>query len=164
MVEENKKIEKEKKEITEKKEEQKEKLIKVFTIPLRKAYRKTRRKRAKYAIRLIKEFLQRHLKTDNIKLGKHLNEEIWKRGIEKPPRRIKVSVTFADNEYRAELFGFNYEPFEEEPTKVKEGLAEKMAARIGLKALKKQEEEKMVEGKVEKDKDKEKETKEEKKE
>jgi len=137
-----------------KSEESEEKLIKVFTIPLRKVYRKNRRKRAKYAIRLIKEFLKRHLKTDNIKLGKYLNEEIWKRGIEKPPRRVKVNVTFSDNEYRAELFGFNYVPFKEEPTKIKEGFAEKMASRIGLKGIKKQQEERMIEGKEKKEENK----------
>lgn len=149
---ETKKVEKSKE---EKKIEKKEELpadAKVFTIPLRKAFRKSRKKRVPYAVRLIKEFVKRHMKVKNdeeIKIGKHLNEKLWERGIEKPPRRVRVNVTRVEKEIRVELFGFTYEEFK--PAKAEEkGFAEKLAARLGPKALRKAEEEKRISGKEEK--------------
>lgn len=134
-------IESEKEEI---KEEKKKEEIGVFIIPLRKAFRKARNKRAKYAIKLIREFVERKTKSKNIKIGKHLNENIWKRGIEKPPRRVKVKVCKVGDEYRVELFGYEYEEFEIEEGEKKEGVAEKLMQRLGPKAIKKQQEEEML--------------------
>lgn len=64
-----------------------------YVIPLRDAYRVPRKKRAKVAIRLIHEFVQRHLKVKYVVIGNDVNEYVWSRSIEKPPRRIKVSVS-----------------------------------------------------------------------
>lgn len=120
--------------------------IGIFIIPLRKAFRKARTKRAKYAMKLIREFLERRLKSKNIKIGKHLNEKIWERGMEKPPRRVKVKVSKVNEEYRVELFGYEYEEFKlEESEKKEEGIKEKLTKRIGPKAIKKQKEEEMIE-------------------
>ena len=125
-------------------EEEKQVEVKVFTIPLKKAFRKSRDKRAKYAINLIREFVARHLKIseEKIKIGKFLNELIWK-SPKSPPRRVKVSVTKMEEYYAVELFGKKYEPVRiEEPRE--EGLKEKLLQRLGAKAIKKQEEEKLV--------------------
>lgn len=148
--EEKKKIDsdevKEEKRVEEKAKEEQKKIeeVGVFVIPLRKAFRKTRKKRAKYAINLIKDFLERRLKSKNIKIGKHLNEKIWERGIEKPPRRVKVKVSKVGEEYRVELFGYEYEEFKAEEVEKKEGVAEKLMHRLGPKAIKKQQEEEMI--------------------
>lgn len=125
-------------------EESKQSEVKVFSIPLRKAFRKPRDKRAKYAINLIREFVARHLKIDKekVKLGKFLNELIWK-SPKKPPRRVKVNVTKIEDYYAVELLGKKYEPMKVEKPK-EEGLKEKLAQRLGAKAIKKQEEEKLV--------------------
>jgi len=145
----------------EKKEEPKKEVkpidVKVFTIPLRKAFRKSRGKRTSYAVKLIKEFLRRHLKMKpkddkTIKLGKYLNEKLWERGIKKPPRRVRVNVALVGNEYRVELVGKKYEEFRAKPGKKREGMAEKLAARLGGKALQKEAEKKMIEGKKDKQK------------
>jgi len=63
------------------------------TIPLRDAYRAPRKKRAKVAVRLVREWVARHfhIKGD-VKVGNRLNELIWSRSIEKPPRRVTVNV------------------------------------------------------------------------
>ncbi len=62
-----------------------------YIIPLRKEFQKAPRyKRAKKAVTALKEFLSRHMKSDNIKIGKHLNLSIWKNGIKNPPHKIKV--------------------------------------------------------------------------
>ncbi len=85
-------------------------LERTYTIPLRKEWLKTvKYKRAKKAVRAIREFLMRHMKVaemENIKLGKYLNLELWKHSIKRPPSRVKVNVTKDDKGIvRAELFG-----------------------------------------------------------
>lgn len=81
--------------------EKKEKLQKederIYTIPLRDAFQVPKTRRSKKAINLIRRFLERHTKTANIKIDSSLNEKIWERGIEKPPRRIKVKAVKKDN-------------------------------------------------------------------
>ncbi len=64
----------------------------IYTIPLRKAKRKERSKRASTAIRIIKEFLQRHMKVEEVKMDNKINEFIWERGIHKIPSKVKVKV------------------------------------------------------------------------
>jgi len=63
-----------------------------YVITLRKAYWLGRSKRAKRAINIIKKFVERHLKTQDIVLDSKVNEFVWARSIEKPPRRIKIHV------------------------------------------------------------------------
>jgi hypothetical protein len=41
---------------------------------------------------MLREFAEKHMKTSEIKITTELNEEIWKRGITKPPRRITVKM------------------------------------------------------------------------
>lgn len=62
----------------------------IYTIPLRRAWVSPRRKRAPRAIRLVKSFIQRHMKPEALVVRNEVNERIWGRGIEKPPRRIRV--------------------------------------------------------------------------
>ena len=51
------------------------------------SYRKTKR-----ALKAIKEFLIRHMKAEEVKIGKYLNLELWKHGRKNPPPRIKVKA------------------------------------------------------------------------
>jgi len=71
---------------------------KIHVVPLRKAYEAPRTKRAKVAIRLIREYVERHTKASVIRLTPRLNEVVWSRGIEKPPHRVKIKVTMIDEE------------------------------------------------------------------
>jgi len=131
--------------------EQKEKLKegeRVFTIPLKKAFRKSRKRRIPYAVRLVKEFLKRHMKAEDVKLGKHLNEELWKGN--KPPRRIRVKVFLDGKIAKAELIGFTFEEFKAEKFEGK-GKKEKLLERLGGKALQKQKEEELIKGKPKKE-------------
>ncbi|MCD6557659.1 MAG: 50S ribosomal protein L31e [Candidatus Aenigmarchaeota archaeon] len=131
----------------------------IFTIPLRKAYRKPRTRRTPTAMRLIKLYLQRHMKLKNsdieIKIGKHLNETLWNRGIRYPPRRVRVKAVLDEEkkQLKCELVGFEYKEFT--PVKQeakKEGVKEKLMKRLGGKALQKQKEEEMIEGKKKEEK------------
>jgi large subunit ribosomal protein L31e len=65
----------------------------IYTIPFYpKLKYSTRNKRAPRAIRIMKEFIYRHMKADDIIIDPELNEYIWARGIQKPPRRVRVKA------------------------------------------------------------------------
>ena len=98
------------KEVTEKKQRKKkeEEFVeeRFYTIPLQKALIRPPKRRAPRAMSLIKLFVAKHMKL-NVKVSEedeaeelpHLivspdvNEKVWSRGIEKPPRKIKTRVT-----------------------------------------------------------------------
>ncbi|MFW9935844.1 MAG: 50S ribosomal protein L31e [Candidatus Thorarchaeota archaeon] len=68
----------------------------LYTIPLGKAYNAIRKKRTKRAVNLVKAFIVRHMKVEDegdLSLDTALNEYLWTRGIEKPPRRVRVRAT-----------------------------------------------------------------------
>lgn len=75
----------------------------IYTIPLAKALVRPPKKRAPRAMQLLKAFLIKHMKLDvkvsedeeeeelpQLLISKEVNEKIWDRGIEKPPRKIRV--------------------------------------------------------------------------
>ncbi len=104
----------------------------VYIIPFRKAFKKPRTKRADSAIQIIKDFIMRHMKVTEVRIGKHLNEFIWSRGREKIPRRVKVKSFTEEKDgkmiAKIELIGFEYKslqvkaPVEKKaPEKQKEG-------------------------------------------
>jgi len=77
-----------------------------YTIPLQKALIRPPKKRAPRAMSLLKMFVSKHMKLDTkvseeeeaaelpqLIITPAVNEKIWNRGIEKPPRKIKVRVT-----------------------------------------------------------------------
>ena len=92
-----------KKEITSKIERE-------YVIPLREQVMKVPRyKRAKKAIRTIREFLVKHMQIrdrdlDKIKLDRYLNEMIWSRGIQSPPHKIKVKAIKEGDLVRVEAY------------------------------------------------------------
>ncbi len=65
----------------------------IYTIPLAKARNGPRNKRAKKAIRYLREFMERHFKPESLVISQEVNEKIWSRGIQKPPRKIKIRAT-----------------------------------------------------------------------
>jgi large subunit ribosomal protein L31e len=80
----------------------------VYTIPLRDVKRVPRWRRANRAMKEIKSYLVRHLKTpaEKVKIDGSLNEIIWSRGGEKPPSKLRVrAVKFDDGGVEAEFAG-----------------------------------------------------------
>jgi large subunit ribosomal protein L31e len=75
-------------------EEKKVVLTREYVVNLRRVYEVSRTKRAKYAVGLIRRFVARHLKVEPtaVKIGQRLNMALWSRSIEKPPRRVRVTV------------------------------------------------------------------------
>jgi len=57
-----------------------------------------RRKRAKIVLRRIREAASRVAKEKEIKISPDLSEMVWSRGIEKPPKTLKISVIVEDDE------------------------------------------------------------------
>jgi large subunit ribosomal protein L31e len=97
-------------------------LERVYNVPLRREFLKSPKwKRTKKAVRVLREFLMKHMKSSDVKIGKYLNLELWKCGIKNPPHHVKVNVTKDDKgTVRAELFGYP----KEEPKEKKEKKAE----------------------------------------
>ena len=67
-------------------------ISRIYTVPLTRAWISPKQRRAKRAINLIREFAVRHMKSSEVRIEEGLNEVIWRRGIERPPRRITVKM------------------------------------------------------------------------
>ena len=64
---------------------------KVYTIPLRHVWVVTPRgRRAPRAVRDVRNFVSRHMKAEEVSISNEINEAIWARSINKPPRKITV--------------------------------------------------------------------------
>jgi large subunit ribosomal protein L31e len=81
----------------------------IYTVPLQKALVRPPKRRAPRAVQLLKIFVARHMKMattvseeddelPQLIITEEVNEKIWGRGIEKPPRKIRVRVTKAKDD------------------------------------------------------------------
>lgn len=93
-----------------------------YNIPLRKEFSKTPRwKRTNKAVSALRSFISRHMKSDVIKIGKNLNNFLWKHGIKNPPHHVKVNLVKEDDGVvKAELFGHKYEELTKEEMEKKQ--------------------------------------------
>jgi large subunit ribosomal protein L31e len=64
----------------------------IYTIPFRKVWATPRGKRTPRASRVLRAFAKRHMKAEKVDISNEVNEELWARGIRKPPREIKVRL------------------------------------------------------------------------
>lgn len=77
----------------------------IHIIPLKKIYFGRRRNRADRAIRYIRKYVSRHFKeAEKIIIDPGVNEYIWFRSREKPPRRVVVEIRFNKEEKTARVF------------------------------------------------------------
>lgn len=102
----------------------------VYTINLGKVWLSPNNQRAKRAINMIKEFAEHHMKTEQIKIDQELSQQVWKRGIRSPPRKIRVRMSKTEDGY------VMVSPYEEESVKPK---AEEKAKKSDKKAESKEE-------------------------
>lgn len=100
------KEEKEEKPRSREKKEEEEEIVeeRTYTVPLGKAWIMPPRKRSPRAVRMLRSFMIKHMKMEVRKEGEgeeeeepkklvisnEVNERIWGRGVEKPPRKIRV--------------------------------------------------------------------------
>ncbi len=73
-------------------EQKMEELTRTYVVPLGIAFEAPPYRRAKVAIRMIKEFTKRHMKATEVSIEEDVNEAIWARGIRHPPRRIRLEM------------------------------------------------------------------------
>ena len=74
----------------------------IYTIPLGRVWIVPPKKRSPRAIKMIKDFVKRHMKLEpqgemeeeeepkRLIISNEVNERVWRRGIEKPPRKVRV--------------------------------------------------------------------------
>ena len=89
----------------------------LYTIPLRKLHKVSRSRRAPVAMRIVEDFITRHMKPERdgeilrkasearkgsgeekqLFIDPPVNQYIWSRGIEKPPSKVRVrALKFED--------------------------------------------------------------------
>ena len=78
-------------------------------------------RRAKKTVKAVKEFLIKHMKAEDVKIHKELNDELLKHGRQNPPSKVKVKAVKYGNIVRVNLEGFSIE----EPKKKEEKEAKK---------------------------------------
>ncbi len=69
-----------------------ENLTRVYTINLGRAWLTPQYRRTDRVVNMIKEFAQKHMKSDEVKLEQELNRQIWSRGKTNPPRKVRVKL------------------------------------------------------------------------
>ncbi|MDG1536336.1 MAG: 50S ribosomal protein L31e [Candidatus Thalassarchaeaceae archaeon] len=70
--------------------------VKEMVIPLRAAWRVPRTKRANRAMAEVRKHVAKHMKLqdgEEMYIDSEVNEAIWARGMQKPPRKIRVVCT-----------------------------------------------------------------------
>ena len=68
----------------------------IYTVPLGRAWVVPRYRRAEKAVTVLRKFVQRHMKPEEVIIDPTVNEAIWARGIANPPRKIRVRLSKDD--------------------------------------------------------------------
>lgn len=76
----------------------------IHVIPLKRVYFGRRTARANRAIRLIRKYVLRHFKeAERVIIDNAVNEYVWSRNREKPPRKVTVEIRFNKEEKTARV-------------------------------------------------------------
>lgn len=68
-------------------------LERVYNVPLRREFQKVPRwRRTEKAVKALQEFISRHMKSENVLVGRYVNQYLWKDGIKNPPHHVKVNA------------------------------------------------------------------------
>jgi len=62
----------------------------IYNLPFRRVWATPRGKRTPRAIRMLREYVGRHMKVENVVISNEVNEQIWSRGMSKPPRKLRI--------------------------------------------------------------------------
>jgi large subunit ribosomal protein L31e len=69
-----------------------------YVVPLRRESLKSPRyKRTNKAVKALREFISKHMKSENVSIGKFLNLKLWENGIKNPPHKVTV-IAVKDDE------------------------------------------------------------------
>ena len=64
----------------------------VYTVPLVKVYKYKHTIGARKAVKFLRAFVSRHMKVPEVWLSMKVNDVIWARSIQKPPRKLRVKA------------------------------------------------------------------------
>lgn len=72
----------------------------VITVPLRDVQAEPKHRRADKAMTIIREHLARHFKVDldDVRLDPSINEAVWERGRNNPPRKLRIRAARFEEE------------------------------------------------------------------
>jgi large subunit ribosomal protein L31e len=70
-------------------------LERIYTVPLSRAYNYSERYRARFAVKILRAFLARHMKVEpeSVRLSAGINDLMWTHGMSRPPRKLKLKVS-----------------------------------------------------------------------
>ncbi|NHJ02193.1 MAG: 50S ribosomal protein L31e [Candidatus Heimdallarchaeota archaeon] len=91
--------------------EQAENIIeeRIYTVPFSKVVygrRIPRTKRTPRAMRHLRAFIKRHLRCEDIIIDSEVNEFMWSRGIQKPPRKIRIRAVKTEEDVVTVYLGY----------------------------------------------------------
>ena len=117
-------------------------LERVYVIPLRRETLKVPNfKKANKAVKTVREFISKHMKTKDVHVGKYLNLKIWDHGAKNPPGKVKVNAVKDDKgKVVVELFDAPKEAKVEEKKPAKKEAKETKIKKAGEKLEKEVEE------------------------
>ncbi len=79
--------------MAKKEEKPKTVLERVYNVPLRKEFQKVASwRRTEKAVKALREFIAKHMKSENVIIGRYVNLLLWKHGIKNPPHHVKVNA------------------------------------------------------------------------
>ena len=69
----------------------------VYVIPLRRETLKVPPfRKANKAVKTVRQFISKHMKSENVVIGKYLNLKIWDHGAKNPPHHVKITAAKDD--------------------------------------------------------------------
>ena len=78
-------------------EERRVVLERTYVVPLVKARKKTVYKRTPRAVRILRDFVKRHMKAEAVVILPRVNEVLWRQSVRNPPRRIVIKAVKYDD-------------------------------------------------------------------
>lgn len=111
----------------------------IYTVNLNKAKAVSRNQRTARAVRILKEYVQQHSKVTDVSISNALNEHLWEKGGQNPPKAVEIQVIEDDGTAHVELADVEFEleepePEEEEP--VQEDLSDEEIAEKNVDEVK----------------------------
>ncbi|MFT4344102.1 MAG: 50S ribosomal protein L31e [Candidatus Woesearchaeota archaeon] len=100
-----------------------------YVIPLRRKFLLVPKyRRAEKSVTAIREFMTKHMKGNEVRIGRHLNMELWKHGARNPPHHVTVIAKRNDEGIvDVELKGAPAEKKTEAPEETKKKVSESEA-------------------------------------
>ncbi len=82
----------------------------IYTIPLRKEISKVANyRRTKRSVVEVRNFIKKHMKVNEVKIGKYLNKKLHERGRKNPPHKIQVKAIKENEIAKVELVNVEFE-------------------------------------------------------